>query len=160
MLRSERDRRYQYRKLRSCSWWGERDNSRESLWAPDKGRSSRRNKPFKLCQHCSQGYLPIVKLLIVLTREDGGVAARKSCWKYIQEQIIPALGRHRKEDLCGTEGSLVYMASSRTVRATERDPAWKINKTEQLRKTTKIMNKSQQLLDSSPCGIAMRWRKN
>lgn len=36
--------------------------------------------------------------------------------------IIPALGRQRQEDVWEFEVRLVYMASSRTVRATQRGP--------------------------------------
>jgi hypothetical protein len=36
--------------------------------------------------------------------------------------LIPALGRQRQVDLCGFKASLVYRASSRTARATERNP--------------------------------------
>jgi hypothetical protein len=34
--------------------------------------------------------------------------------------LIPALGRQRQEDLCEFEANLIYRASSRTARATQR----------------------------------------
>jgi hypothetical protein len=39
--------------------------------------------------------------------------------------LIPALGREKQEDLCEFEASLVYRASSRIARATQRNPASK-----------------------------------
>ena len=39
--------------------------------------------------------------------------------------LIPALGRQRQVDLYEFEASLVYRVSSRTVRATQRNPVWK-----------------------------------
>jgi hypothetical protein len=36
--------------------------------------------------------------------------------------VVPALGRQRQEDLCEFEASLVYRVSSRTARATQRNP--------------------------------------
>jgi hypothetical protein len=37
--------------------------------------------------------------------------------------LIPELGRQRQADLCEVEASLVYRASSRIARATQRNPA-------------------------------------
>ena len=48
-------------------------------------------------------------------------------WWYTS--LVPALGRQRQGDLCEFEASLVYRASSRTARATQRNPVLKINKT-------------------------------
>jgi len=39
--------------------------------------------------------------------------------------LIPALGRQRREDLCEFKASLVYRASSRTSKATQRNPVLK-----------------------------------
>jgi hypothetical protein len=39
--------------------------------------------------------------------------------------LTPALRRQRQVDLCGFEASLVYRASSRTARATQRNPLLK-----------------------------------
>ena len=39
--------------------------------------------------------------------------------------FIPALRRQKQVDLCEFEASLVYIASSQTARATQRDPASK-----------------------------------
>ena len=36
--------------------------------------------------------------------------------------LIPALGRQRQADFCEFEASLVYRASSKTARATQRNP--------------------------------------
>ena len=36
--------------------------------------------------------------------------------------LIPALGRQKQENLCEFEASLVYRVSSRTARATQRNP--------------------------------------
>jgi hypothetical protein len=41
--------------------------------------------------------------------------------------LIPALGRQRQVDLYEFEVSLIYRASSRTVKATQRDPVSKNN---------------------------------
>jgi hypothetical protein len=40
--------------------------------------------------------------------------------------LTPALNRQRQADLCDFEASLVYRASSRTAKATERNPVSKI----------------------------------
>ena len=42
--------------------------------------------------------------------------------------LISALGRQRQVDLCEFKSSLVYKASSRIARATQRNPVSKINK--------------------------------
>ena len=42
---------------------------------------------------------------------------------------MPALGRQRQVDLCEFEASLVYRASSRTIKATQRNPVSKQSKT-------------------------------
>ena len=42
--------------------------------------------------------------------------------------LIPAFGRQRQADLCEFETSLVYRASSRTARATQRNPVLKTKK--------------------------------
>jgi hypothetical protein len=47
--------------------------------------------------------------------------------------FIRAIGRQREADLCGFEASLVYGASSRTARATQRNPV--LNKTKQNKQT-------------------------
>ena len=39
--------------------------------------------------------------------------------------LIPALGRQRQADLCEFKASLVYSVSSRTARATQRNPVSK-----------------------------------
>ena len=39
--------------------------------------------------------------------------------------MIPALGRQRQEDLCKFEATLVFTASSRLARATQRNPVSK-----------------------------------
>ena len=39
--------------------------------------------------------------------------------------LIPALGRQRQADVCEYEASLVYRASSRTIKATLRNPVMK-----------------------------------
>ena len=39
--------------------------------------------------------------------------------------MIPALGRQRQVDLCEFKASLVYRGSSRTAKATQRNPVWK-----------------------------------
>jgi hypothetical protein len=41
--------------------------------------------------------------------------------------LIPAFGRPRQVDLCEFGDSLVYRVSSRTARATQRDPVSKTN---------------------------------
>jgi capsid protein len=51
-----------------------------------------------------------------------------SWWWHIP--LIPALGRESQVDLCEFEASLVYRVSSRTARATQRNPVLK-NKTKQ-----------------------------
>ena len=44
-------------------------------------------------------------------------------WRWWCVSLIPALGKQRQVDLCEFEASLVYRASSRTVRAvTQRNP--------------------------------------
>ena len=40
--------------------------------------------------------------------------------------LIPALRRQRQVDLCEFEASLVYRVSSRTARATQRNPVKKV----------------------------------
>jgi hypothetical protein len=42
--------------------------------------------------------------------------------------LLPAFRRQRQVDLCGFEDILVYRVSSRTVRATQRNPVSKTNK--------------------------------
>ena len=46
--------------------------------------------------------------------------------------LIPALRKQRQMGLCEFEASLVYRASSRTVRATQRNP---VSKNKQTKKT-------------------------
>jgi hypothetical protein len=42
--------------------------------------------------------------------------------------LIPALGRQRQAELCEFEVSLVYRARSRTARAPQRNPLFKLKK--------------------------------
>jgi hypothetical protein len=50
----------------------------------------------------------------------------------------PALGRQRQADLCEFKASFVYIVSSRTARAVQRDPVSKITKqNKQTEKTNK-----------------------
>jgi hypothetical protein len=42
--------------------------------------------------------------------------------------LIPALGRQRQADLCEFKASLVYTVSSRSTRATQRNPVSNKNK--------------------------------
>jgi hypothetical protein len=39
--------------------------------------------------------------------------------------LIPTLGRQKQADLCESEASMLYRASSRTARATQRNPVSK-----------------------------------
>ena len=48
----------------------------------------------------------------------------------VAHPLIPALGRQRQEDLCEFRVSLVYRVSSKTSRATQRNPVLE-NKTKQ-----------------------------
>ena len=48
--------------------------------------------------------------------------------------LIPTLRRQRQVDLCEFEVSLVYKASSRTARATQRNPARKEERKEERKK--------------------------
>lgn len=50
--------------------------------------------------------------------------------------LIPAIERQRQVDVCEFKASLLYRASSWIVRATQRYPVWRKNKT----KTAKIPN--------------------
>jgi hypothetical protein len=56
--------------------------------------------------------------------------------------LTPALGRQRQVALCEFKTSLVYRASSRTIRATQRKPVLKNHK------TTKNIISSSDLLSS------------
>ena len=38
--------------------------------------------------------------------------------------LIPSLGRQRQANLCEFEASLVYRASSRVAKATQKNPVW------------------------------------
>jgi len=58
--------------------------------------------------------------------------------------------RQRQEDFCEFEASLVYRASSRTVRATQRNPVWK-TKTGKLREERKRSRKLPDPLHSYRC---------
>ena len=49
-------------------------------------------------------------------------------WPWWCTPLIPALSKQRKVDLCEFETSLVYRASSRTARATQRSPVSKNKK--------------------------------
>ena len=51
--------------------------------------------------------------------------------------LIPALGRQRQVDLCEFEASLVYRVSSRTARATQRNPVSKTKTNQPTNKTNK-----------------------
>jgi hypothetical protein len=53
----------------------------------------------------------------------------------VHTSLFPALQRQRQEDLCKFQASLVYRASSRAARATQRNPV--SNKTKQTNKTQK-----------------------
>jgi hypothetical protein len=44
------------------------------------------------------------------------------------QPLIPALGKQRQSDLCDFKASLVYRVSSRTARATQRNPVLKETK--------------------------------
>ncbi|CAO2601305.1 Dol-P-Man:Man(7)GlcNAc(2)-PP-Dol alpha-1,6-mannosyltransferase [Lemmus lemmus] len=50
--------------------------------------------------------------------------------------LIPALGMQRQADICEFEGNLVYRASSRTAKATQRDPASKNQKKKKKNKSS------------------------
>jgi hypothetical protein len=43
----------------------------------------------------------------------------------VEYSFIPAVGRKREVDLCEFKASLVYRASSRAARDTQRNPVWK-----------------------------------
>lgn len=45
--------------------------------------------------------------------------------------LIPAIERQRQVDVCEFKASLLYRASSWIVRATQRYPVWRKNKTQQ-----------------------------
>jgi hypothetical protein len=53
-------------------------------------------------------------------KKKGGGRKRARQWWHIP--LIPALRRQKQMDLCKFEASLVYRVSSRTARATQRDP--------------------------------------
>jgi hypothetical protein len=50
---------------------------------------------------------------------------RKRAGQWFHTPLTPALGRQMQENLLLVEASLVYRVSSRTARATERNPASK-----------------------------------
>ena len=54
-----------------------------------------------------------------------------SLWVKWHTSLILALGRQRQEDLCEFEASLVYRASSKTARATQRNPVSKKQRNKQ-----------------------------
>jgi hypothetical protein len=58
--------------------------------------------------------------------------------------LIPAPRRQRQVDLCESEASLVYTASSRTAKATQRNLDSKQNKTKQNKNKNKKPKKKQQ----------------
>lgn len=47
-------------------------------------------------------------------------------WVWCYTILIPALGRQMKEDLCKSKASLVYVLSSRTIKATELTPSLRL----------------------------------
>lgn len=51
--------------------------------------------------------------------------------------LIPAIERQRQVDVCEFKASLLYRASSWIVRATQRYPVWRKNKTQQKKDSKK-----------------------
>ena len=66
--------------------------------------------------------------------------------------MIPALGRQRKEDLCESEASLIYRASFRTARATQRNPCLKTKQQTNKQKHDPELQSQTEVLRSSNSG--------
>ena len=66
--------------------------------------------------------------------------------------MIPALGRQRKEDLCESEASLIYRASFRAARATQRNPCLKTKQQTNKQKHDPELQSQTEVLRSSNSG--------